>query len=204
MARTVDPQRAAERRAALLAAAASLFASNGFEGTTIAAVARDAGMSPGNVFHYFPDKAALFRGLFEQSIVDFAQLVERHAHRPDPVPALLDLIETQVGEALDPVAPGLMVEVLRRVGHDDELTRLVTAEEELAFTTYRALLERADEAGEIDPGFDLDATARWLIAIVDAAFLHADPHNSADPRPLVRLTITRLLTARTEFNDKRR
>ncbi|NMD94056.1 TetR/AcrR family transcriptional regulator [Rhodococcus sp. BL-253-APC-6A1W] len=204
MARTVDPQRVAERRAAILTAAASLFASNGFEGTTIAAVARKAGMSPGNVFHYFPDKAALFRGLFEQSIVEFAELVEQHAHRPDPVPALLDLIEAQVGEALDPVAPGLMVEVLRRVGHDDELTRLVTAEEELAFTTYRALLERADAAGDIDSGFDLDATARWLIAIVDAAFLHADPDNSADPRPLVRLTITRLLTARTEFNDQHR
>ncbi len=170
MARSVYPKRVAERRAAILTAAASLSASNWFAGTTIAAVARGAWMSSGNVFHCFPDKAALFRGgVFEQSIVEFAQLVERYVHHPNPVPTLLDLIEAQVGQALDPVATGLMVEVLA-AGRSRWRTRPLTAEEELAFTTYR---------------------------------VHADPDNPVDPRPLVRLTIIRLLTAGKEFNDQR-
>ncbi|EYF01965.1 TetR/AcrR family transcriptional regulator [Chondromyces apiculatus] len=49
-----------ERRAALLQAARVAFARNGFAATKIADVAAGAGISHGLVYHYFPDKEALF------------------------------------------------------------------------------------------------------------------------------------------------
>src|SRR4051794_3902450 len=47
-------------RAAIVAAAASLFAEVGFEATTMASVAERAGSSIGNVYKYFPSKGELF------------------------------------------------------------------------------------------------------------------------------------------------
>lgn len=49
----------AETRAAVLAAARSLFAERGFEGTTLKAVAQRAGVAVGTVFVHVPDKGAL-------------------------------------------------------------------------------------------------------------------------------------------------
>lgn len=45
---------------ALLTAAAEEFASVGYQGATLAAIAARAGTAVGNVYRYFPDKAALF------------------------------------------------------------------------------------------------------------------------------------------------
>ena len=49
-----------DTRAAIVAAAAISFASDGFEATSMRGVARDAGVDPALVRHYFVDKAALF------------------------------------------------------------------------------------------------------------------------------------------------
>ena len=56
MARTVDPKRYAERREAILSAAYRQFATNGYDRTTTAAICREAGISSGTFFHYFPTK----------------------------------------------------------------------------------------------------------------------------------------------------
>ena len=59
-----------ERRAAtsgaVVTAARRLFARDGFESTSIDAVAGAAGVTKGAVYHYFDTKEALFRAVFEQ------------------------------------------------------------------------------------------------------------------------------------------
>ena len=49
-----------DTRTAIIAAAAASFAAEGFEATSMRGVARDAGVDPALVRHYFVDKAALF------------------------------------------------------------------------------------------------------------------------------------------------
>ena len=72
------------RRAAVLAAAAEVFAANGYHLTTIKDVARRAGVSYGLVYRYFDDKESLFHALLDERT---AQL-RRH-----------------IGDAMDAVAP---------------------------------------------------------------------------------------------------
>jgi AcrR family transcriptional regulator len=53
---------AVDRRARILGAAFEEFAAKGFKGATIKSIARAAGLqSPALIYHYFPDKEALFR-----------------------------------------------------------------------------------------------------------------------------------------------
>lgn len=51
------------RREAILSAARKVFAQKGFEGTTIADVAREAGVASGTVYLYFPSKLDIFAAL---------------------------------------------------------------------------------------------------------------------------------------------
>jgi len=63
-----------ERRAAILAAAKEVFAGHGYHGTTVAEIARTAGVSYGSVYWYFDSKDALFHELMESE----GQALRRH------------------------------------------------------------------------------------------------------------------------------
>lgn len=52
-------------RELILASARALFAENGFEGTSLREIARDAGVDPGMVHHYFAGKEDLFTSCVE-------------------------------------------------------------------------------------------------------------------------------------------
>ncbi len=88
------------RREQILAAAKRVFAANGFHATTIADVARQAGVSYGIVYWYFDNKEALFRSLMdgeEQALRTHIgqSVLERALHPGDP-----DLTVTAIKQAL--------------------------------------------------------------------------------------------------------
>lgn len=58
------PQRAAPRRAAILETARRLFAEHGIGPVTTNRIAEEAGISPGNLYYWFPSKAEIVRALF--------------------------------------------------------------------------------------------------------------------------------------------
>jgi len=57
-----------ERQASLIAAAASLFAAKGFNGTTTKEIAKSAGVSEALVFKYFPTKRALYGAILAEKV----------------------------------------------------------------------------------------------------------------------------------------
>lgn len=69
-----------DKAAAVMAAAGRVFAERGYEGATMADVARAAGFSKAGVYHYFASKEHLLHGLLKASL---EQVVE-DLHRADP------------------------------------------------------------------------------------------------------------------------
>jgi len=57
-------------------AALKLFSHQGYRGTSIRDIAREAGVSTGNVYHHFPDKETLFRALLD----DYWAALEKPDH----------------------------------------------------------------------------------------------------------------------------
>ena len=57
-----------ERQAGLIAAAASLFAEKGFNGTTTREIAKAAGVSEALVFKYFPTKRTLYAAILAEKV----------------------------------------------------------------------------------------------------------------------------------------
>mgnify|MGYP001203682095 FL=1 len=192
MARTVDPRRVAQRREAITLAAARLFGTQGYQRTTVADIAREAGLSPASVFYYFPDKAAVFRAIFARDLPLAEALVARHAEAEDPVAAILAIVAEQARDAADPAAPGLLVELLRRVEDDQELAVVVTRTVEVLRAGLAALIARGIAAGVIDARLDPAEAAAWLLSIVDACYLNAAP--GRDPTGPLRRTVLAYLT----------
>jgi AcrR family transcriptional regulator len=68
VSRTPQRERRTRTRAALLHAAGRVFAERGFHQATLEAVAAEAGVSKGALFHYFPSKEQLFLALLEDRL----------------------------------------------------------------------------------------------------------------------------------------
>ena len=186
MARKVDPEKVAQKKAEIAEVAARLFATNGFESTSVAEVAREVGTSPASIFYYFPDKASLFRAPFEADLPAAERLIEQHRNTDNPLASILDILSELSKDAAYPYAQGMLVESLRRMGHDPEL---VAASEKVAAVQRKGLAEliqRSIDAGQIDATLDPDHTAGWLMTVVDACYLNAEPGH--DPSPEVRRT----------------
>ncbi|WP_424186197.1 TetR/AcrR family transcriptional regulator [Actinokineospora sp. G85] len=197
MARKADPERIARQRETIIAAAALLFGTRGFERTTVAEVARAAGLSSGSVFYYFADKNALFRAIFEHDLPVAEALVARHADAADPVAAVLDVVAELGKDAAVPEASGLLVEVLRRIDQDPELLAVIERTESIIRSGLARLIQRGIDAGAVDPALDPGETAAWLQAVVDAAYLNARPGRSSVPE-LRRTASTYLAPGRAD------
>ncbi len=69
------------RREALLLAARQVFARNGLAATRVGDIAAEAGVSQGLVYHYFPNKEALFVEIVEGALRETARLASGAVQR---------------------------------------------------------------------------------------------------------------------------
>ncbi|WP_043263072.1 TetR/AcrR family transcriptional regulator [Streptomyces sp. CT34] len=198
--RTVDPAKHRARRRHIVNAAAELFAAKGFERTTTAEICKAAGMSAGNLFHYFPNKRAIFHAVFEDDEHDGATTkAERLAAAraaDDPWTALLDTVDLLAAPALEPLTPALVVEAMIRACRDPELAALLSRDDEEERSTLATLLRKTAAAGLTDPALAPDDTAAWVLALISALYTSAATDPAFDPSaqlPMLRLMLHRFL-----------
>lgn len=88
------PQPRAERtRAAIIDAALTLFREQGYEATTMRAIADRAGVSVGNAYYYFASKEHLIQGFYDRAALQHGEL---SAERLDGITTLGDRIEAHL------------------------------------------------------------------------------------------------------------
>lgn len=90
---TISPERMQDRYDAILDAAKRAFAEKGFEGASIADIARIAKISDGLVYRYFRNKRDLLYGVlnkfYERILVDLETQVFKHDRFPSRLEALI-------------------------------------------------------------------------------------------------------------------
>lgn len=93
-----------QRQASLINAAASLFAANGFTGTTTKRIANAAGVSEALLFKYFPTKHALYTAILEEKAQysGLREAVEEAAKQQDDVRLFTVLANYRIRKGADP------------------------------------------------------------------------------------------------------
>ncbi|MFE9245604.1 TetR/AcrR family transcriptional regulator [Nocardiopsis sp. NPDC006938] len=171
--RTVNPEKHAARRAAILGAAAGVFAERGYDGATTAAICKRAGVGSGTLFHYFPDKRAVFLAIVADDLAEATAALER-IDRSDPAGALdavLDLLTADLG---DPTAPGLAAAMIQLAQRDPEFAATVTARDESTRAVLTDLVAAGRESGVLTADVEPRRAARWIVALTDAGYLISD------------------------------
>lgn len=196
--RTVDPVKHEAKRRAILAAAAGCFARTGFDRTTVADICSAAGISSGSLFHYFPNKRAIFLGIFETDGADTAERLACASCSDDPWGAVLAELDSQIGELGDRGHAGLFVEVIAQASRDAEFAQLITAGDRALRDGLATLFRRAAECGQIDGEIDPVTAADWTCGLIDAMFTRAGSDPDFDPGaqlPTMKLILARFLRA---------
>jgi len=94
--------RSHNRREQLLAAAARLFGTRGFNGTSIRDIAEQVGMLPGSVYYHFSSKEELFAAVHAAGIERVLQAVSQAVNKQaDPLTRLEAAAVTHLAELLD-------------------------------------------------------------------------------------------------------
>lgn len=169
-------RRAEHRPDELLDAALALFVEKGYAPTTVAEIARAAGLSKGAVYLYFPSKQAILEGLVRRAAtpVAAAALAAADISTGDirqTLRAVLTVIATTLG---DPKVFAVPKVVIREAAVAPEIAQLYRrAVFDSIFPTAVRLLEQAIASGQIR-AVDPEMTIRSLIGPILAHMLLAE------------------------------
>jgi len=171
MARTVNPEMHARRRAAIVAAAAVEFAHNGIDGTSTAAICKRAGIGSGTLFHYFATKQDIVRAVFADDIPQVEQLCARALAEPDPDRGLNIIVEHLLDEVVDPLSPGLASAATIQANRDPGFAAVLQTIDATVRRTLTTLLRRAGRTPGRRLPLPAASAARWIQGLVDAGHL---------------------------------
>ncbi|MGV9311148.1 TetR/AcrR family transcriptional regulator [Streptomyces sp. NPDC003691] len=194
--RTVNAAQRAARREALLDAAAQCFAERGYEATRTADICALAGMSSGNLFHYFRTKHDVLLALVEREGAQTGAFLAELGADGSPFDALLTLLEAVCEMAADPVTGGLALELSAQAHRDEDVALRYKANDRSFRDGLAALVRAADAAGELRTDLTPEAAATWLAALVDGVFarVEADPEfRPEEQKPVLRRLVVHLL-----------
>ena len=91
---TVEMENVEDKRTAILNATLRLISKNGFHGTAMSKVAREAGVSAGIIYHYFDSKDDLINELYRHIKCKFGQMINQNF---DPAQPLKNQIRQVLG-----------------------------------------------------------------------------------------------------------
>lgn len=175
--RRQDPELHADRRLTILEASLRAFARLGFHKATMPDIAREAGMSPANMYRYFASKHELVAALVEEERRDANVAMDQVIASDDLLEALIHALVIHAG-TIDPAETALTLEILAQSLRDPVLGEMVrTADSELANRLATAL-EAGVASGLVRAGIDDRSAAAVILAMMDGLMWR----RTVDPR----------------------
>jgi AcrR family transcriptional regulator len=164
--RRANAQLQADRRTEILDAAERCFVRNGFHQASMQDICAEAGMSPGNLYRYFPSKEAIIAGICERNRADAAESFAAVNKAPDFFEGLADLARYHLVERTAEEV-GLCAEIMTESRRNPDVAAMYQGIERDVKQRLADMLRRAAEAGEIRRDLDFDATATVLMTLAD-------------------------------------
>ena len=171
--RALAEESTAERRRLILDAAERSFTRAGFHRTTMQDVAAEAGMSPGNLYRYFPSKDALVAGLCERDRAGLAsEFAEVRAAGGDFLAAFRELGRRHFDDsAFNQSKAKLCMEIWAEAARNPAIAALQSEFDRTFDEQLIEVFEAAKQAGAIAPDVDTRAVASIISKLGDGLFV---------------------------------
>jgi len=195
-------ERAAERKAAIVAAALDEFVARGFTATRLDDVAKRAGVAKGTIYLHFKDKEALFEELVRTAIVP---VVERITTPPAAIGSIRDALEMFANMFIQEVANTRRADIIRLIVAEgprfpaiaDFYYREVISR---GLAAMRMLIEAGIARGEIRQkelkDFPQIVVAPAIVAIVWKSLF--ERHSPLDARAMLRVHLDLIFGERSK------
>jgi TetR/AcrR family transcriptional regulator, repressor for uid operon len=182
--RRANAQLQSDRRAEILAAAQRCFVRSGFHGASMQDICAEAGMSPGNLYRYFPSKEALIAGIAERDRAEVgAQFAS--ADLSQGVFAVLEGLAHHHFAVRPSEQVLLCTEVMAEARRNPEIARISRAFDADVKTWLVDLLRAAVARGDVPDDIDLDGVVTMLMVIADGVWWRRALDPDFDPKAML-------------------
>jgi AcrR family transcriptional regulator len=170
-----------DRRVAILDAAERCFARSGFHQASMHEICAEAGMSPGNLYRYFPSKDAIIAGIADRNRAEVAEIFDVVTRSDSFFDGLAELARQHIMRRSDDEI-GLCTEVMAERRRNPAIAEIFREVEVDVKAVLVAMLARAAARAEISPKVDFNAAATVLMALADGLSWRraSDPAFDAD------------------------
>jgi TetR/AcrR family transcriptional repressor of uid operon len=195
--RKVDPAKFEDKRDQILQAAGRCFQRAGFRGASVGDICREAGISPGHLYHYFASKEAIIEAMTEFALEKANLRFEKLLAKPDILKAFLEEIDNRTLRCEERPTE-LLMEVRAEATRNPVVAAILHRWWDGLRHLFTAFVREGQERGQVDKSLDPDITAAILVnAIESAADLSLkdpkfDQQKGAD---MLKILVTRFLKA---------
>ena len=159
-------RRQADRRNEILDAAQRCFVRSGFHEASMQDICTEAGMSPGNLYRYFPSKEALIAGIAERDRAELARSFAEVDLSEGVFAAIARLAQYHFAERpVDDVL--LCTEVMAQARRHPDIRAISRSYDIDVSRWLRDLFEAGMKRGDIPADVDLDGAITMLMTIAD-------------------------------------
>lgn len=183
-----------QRSAEILDSARRAFAEKGFDGASMQDLAREAGMSVGNFYRYFPSKAAIVEALIALDMAGMEQDFAAILSSPDPMQALRATIWQRITGTGCQADGKIWAEITAAALRKPEIGAAAARMEAGIVTNLTTVFARAAHISLTESQARWTTHARYIVMLVKScAMLPPEPSASFDLTDLVMRTIHRTL-----------
>ncbi|WP_028541249.1 TetR family transcriptional regulator [Paenibacillus sp. FSL R10-2748] len=171
-----------DSRRLLIEAAVRCFSRNGFHKTGIVEIAKEAGMSAGNLYRHFPSKDAFIIALVEEEQRHALAKMEFKETEKDPLGQILTIITSCVSNPVYPMDQRLWIEILAEASRNKGVRHVFNQSDIIMRESFKNLLTSAIHEKQVDPDYDVETLSLWLYALIDGLIARTatDEHFSFD------------------------
>jgi AcrR family transcriptional regulator len=190
------PAHAEAMRERILEGGRRAFNAGGFRGTSVPAIAAEAGVSVGLIYRYFPSKEELFLELcISGTPGELELLADRIAPIEDPMVRLTTAIDSYFDALFHAIGAPLVLQALAAAPSDERIRESLRRRGDDLRGFSAQFVRDAIARGELDPATDVDEVARVTTMLLDAALIAVAEQGDAMDRDAVRDRVVRSVVA---------
>ena len=198
----LSDQQTAQRRTRILDAAERCFARDGFHRTTMQAICKEAGISAGALYLYFPSKEALIEGLTSRDRDEILAQFAAASGEGDFIGAIGGLLKSCI--LCQPREKAMLcIEIGAEATRNRAIAETMARFDAEIRASLSGLLAKAKAAGQIDPKGPLDDIVVAMALIGDGLFWRRAVDPTFDPeRAMPQITSMIAALVRPQIKPK--